>query len=191
MEKVTKFICRGYLFVNLIFNFMGLHAATADVWNMTPPDSVDKWHEDTEPSIFWVVDCKVTTLQNRLLKDNWWQLVQLNLVGNRFSWASLFSKLCVNNGFWPNWNAASGCTKRQALLPSGGNEEGRIKKLAIVASCWGPAGVHYQPWFVSTQVFVEHLRNQSEVLSFLILATSLRVLPLSSSSGKWRFKRIQ
>ena len=52
MEKVTKFICRGYLFVNLIFNFMGLHAATADVWNMTPPDSVDKWHEDTEPSIF-------------------------------------------------------------------------------------------------------------------------------------------
>ena len=43
-------------------------------------------HEDTGPSIFWVADFKVTTLQNRLLKDNWWQLVQLNLVGNWFSW---------------------------------------------------------------------------------------------------------
>lgn len=52
MEKVTKFICRGYLFVILIFNFMGLHAATAHVSNMTPPDNVDNGHEDTGPSIF-------------------------------------------------------------------------------------------------------------------------------------------
>lgn len=82
-----------------------------------------------------------------------------------------------------DWNAASGRTKRQALLQSGCNEEGSIKNLAIVASCWGPAGVHYQPWFVSTRVFVEHLRNQSEVLPFLILATSLMFLSLTYILG--------